>query len=86
MSAAADIQIFPRDGSVEDFVEEFLLKNLPCLFDASFTDHWRSRQLWVDAQGQPNLDYLSKEYGMSHPYKLFYEKGSYCVHCVCAIR
>lgn len=69
--SAASIQIFPKDGSVEQFVEEFLQKNVPCLFDASFTDHWRSRQLWVDPHGQPNLDYLSQKYGMSHVHSKF---------------
>ena len=55
---------FPAGGSFEYFVEEFLLNNRPCLFDESLTRQWPSRQLWVDDQGRPNLDYLSKEYGM----------------------
>ena len=70
--STAGIQIFPKEGSVEHFVEEFLLKNVPCLFDASFTDHWRSRQLWVDAHGQPNIDYLCKEYGMLYAKNLIF--------------
>ena len=63
--SAVGIEIFPRDGSVEHFVERFLLKNVPCLFDASFTAQWRCRELWVDASGRPDLDYLCRQYGVS---------------------
>lgn len=54
---------FPTGGSFEHFVEEFLVNNRPCLFDESLTRQWPSRQLWVDDQGRPNLDYLNKKYG-----------------------
>ena len=80
-ASSAAIQTFPKEGTVEHFVEEFMLKNLPCLFDASFTHEWPSRQLWVNTQGQPNLEYLNQEYGTTHLSEKLMEE-SHFVYCI----
>lgn len=60
---SSTIPVFPAGGSYEYFVEEFLLKNCPCIFEEALTRQWPSRRLWVDQFGQPNLHYLQQEYG-----------------------
>ena len=54
----------PNGGSFEYFVEQFLLKNRPCLFDEALTREWPARLQWVEPEGQPNLAYLNKHYGI----------------------
>ena len=63
-STNSSVTKFPKEGSFEYFVEDFLLKNRPCLFVEWFTSQWRARRLWVDQHGQPNLHYLRQRYGM----------------------
>ena len=45
------------------FVEEFLLKNEPCIFGESVTKNWKARRLWLGEGGRPDFDYLIKEFG-----------------------
>lgn len=44
------------------FVENFLLRNTPCLLEESFTSFWKSRKFWQQ-NGQPDLIYLDSEFG-----------------------
>lgn len=46
------------------FVEEFLLKNEPCIFGESVTMEWKARRLWQGEGGRPVFEYLLKEFGM----------------------
>ena len=51
------------------FVENFLLRNTPCLLDESFTSFWKSRKFWQQ-NGQPDLIYLDSEFGTYVWYKI----------------
>ena len=48
--------------SYNEFVENYLSKNCPCLFDENFTRNWRSRKEWI-TQGKPNFDFLKEAFG-----------------------
>lgn len=53
-----------RVGAIkyEEFFRDFLEANQLCIFSSELTQHWRSRQEWVE-DGKPNLDFLSNEFG-----------------------
>lgn len=61
---ARAVRRFPESGDYMTFVEEFLLKNEPCVFSEMTTRDWRARQQW-QKDGKPNLEYLDKEFGMA---------------------
>jgi hypothetical protein len=46
-----------------EFVENYLSKNLPCLLDERFTRNWKSRQEWI-CSGKPCFEFLRKSFGM----------------------
>lgn len=52
------------DTSYEYFYENFLLKNVPCIFEQKLTLNWRSRHEWVLPDGCPNLHYLRDAFGI----------------------
>ncbi|KAJ1733009.1 hypothetical protein LPJ61_001772 [Coemansia biformis] len=56
--------VIPRrdDISVEDFVREYLVPNLPVVLGPRFTDDWPARRLWV-ADGRPDFVRLASLYG-----------------------
>ena len=56
------LRYFPESGDYLTFVEEFLLKNEPCLFRETLTRGWRARREW-QRNGKPDLDYLASEFG-----------------------
>lgn len=56
------VRRFPDRGNFLTFVEEFLLRNEPCLFGEEATRGWRARALW-QKEGRPDLDYLAREFG-----------------------
>jgi len=62
--ASASIKRFPESGTFLMFVEEFLLKNEPCIFGESVTMEWKARRLWQGEGGRPDIEYLLKEFGM----------------------
>lgn len=45
------------------FMEEFLLKNEPCVFSEMTTRDWRARRQW-QKDGKPNMEYLDREFGI----------------------
>jgi hypothetical protein len=49
--------------SYEYFYNEFLVKNIICLFDKELTQNWKSRREWLTSNGRPNLDFLDKTFG-----------------------
>lgn len=59
---ARTIRRFPESGDYLTFVEEFLLKNEPCMFSEAVTRGWRARRDW-QRDGKPDLDYLATEFG-----------------------
>lgn len=60
---ARSVQYFPESGDYLTFVEEFLLRNEPCVFTETHTRDWRARRQWQTA-GKPNLETLSRDFGM----------------------
>lgn len=54
-----------RVGAIkyEEFFRDFLEANKVCIFSSELTEHWRSRKEWVTADGKPNLEFLSNEFG-----------------------
>ena len=56
------VRYFPESGDYLTFVEEFLLKNEPCVFLEAVTNGWRARREW-QRDGKPDLEYLAKEFG-----------------------
>ncbi len=61
-SKAETVRRFPECGSFLAFVEDFLLRNEPCLFGEKATQGWKARALWQN-EGRPDLDYLTQEFG-----------------------
>ena len=61
-SMARTVRYFPESGDYLTFVEEFLLRNQPCVFAEIHTRDWRARQRWQTA-GKPNLETLSRDFG-----------------------
>ncbi|KAH7710503.1 Protein JMJD-4 a [Aphelenchoides avenae] len=51
------------DTTLPDFFVDHYLKNAPAVFPAEFTQHWLSRDKWVDSDGKPNWDYLEEHHG-----------------------
>ncbi|XP_028392950.1 2-oxoglutarate and iron-dependent oxygenase JMJD4-like isoform X2 [Dendronephthya gigantea] len=45
----------------QEFVQKYLLGNLPCLLDERFTRNWKSRQEWV-CDGKPNFEFLRESF------------------------
>ncbi|KAL7294061.1 hypothetical protein TKK_0012099 [Trichogramma kaykai] len=54
------IEIAPK--SYNEFFENFLLPNKPCVFDAQITTNWPSRNDWKN-NDEPNFDYLKLQFG-----------------------
>ena len=63
------VRYFPESGDYLTFVEEFLLKNEPCVFREAVTSGWRARREW-QRDGKPDLEYLAKEFGEQIKYTL----------------
>ena len=57
------VQYFPEGGTYQQFIEQHLLKNEPCMFGEWSTRGWAARTLWVMPDGSPNFSYLAKEFG-----------------------
>ena len=60
----ASIDHIEEQVSYEDFFRDYLLPNHPCILGQFVTETWNSRQEWVSPDGTPNLDFLSKNFGM----------------------
>lgn len=58
------IRNFPESGDYLTFIEEFLMKNEPCVFPEVVTREWRARQEW-QSDGIPDIDYLTTQFGSS---------------------
>ncbi|KAF4520585.1 hypothetical protein B566_EDAN005996, partial [Ephemera danica] len=58
------VPIVKKDISYEEFFEQFLVGNQPCIFESDFTSHWKSRKEWVlQDSGMPNFEFLSNTFG-----------------------
>lgn len=57
------VPYFPEGGSYQQFIEQHLLSNQPCLFGEWATRNWGARKDWVLKDGLPNLDYFRNEFG-----------------------
>lgn len=44
--------------SYDTFFTTYLLSNYPCIFNQSYTSHWRSRKDWCMPDGTPNFEFL----------------------------
>ena len=49
--------------SYDNFFNNHLLPNSPCLLDGCFTKDWRARIEWVNSKGTPDLEYLTENFG-----------------------
>ena len=57
------VRYFPASSAdYLTFVEEFLLRNEPCLFPETVTRDWRARQEW-QKDGTPDIDFLAAQFG-----------------------
>lgn len=56
------------DGSYEEFFQQFLLTNTPCIIPNA-AKYWKCSSLWVK-DDKPNIDYLNSIYGMFALYDL----------------
>lgn len=57
------MEYFPQEGTCEEFIQCYLLRNEPCVFGEWATKSWKARKLWVKEDGTPNFDYLISEFG-----------------------
>ena len=58
------MRYFPEGGSYQEFIEDHLLKNEPCLFGEWATRSWGAKSRWVNKENDsPNFKYLSEEFG-----------------------
>ncbi|XP_060064308.1 2-oxoglutarate and iron-dependent oxygenase JMJD4-like [Ylistrum balloti] len=57
-------RISPADITYDDFFQQYLLQNRPCIFSSELTQGWFSRRDWVDkATGKPDLTFLKEQFG-----------------------
>lgn len=57
------MDILPPDESYQTFIEQYLMKNEPCLLGEWATRSWGARKKWVNEDGSPNFSYLCEKYG-----------------------
>ena len=62
MAAGSVVERFPESGDYLTFLEEFLLRNQPCVFSETHTRGWKARQRWQTA-GKPELKTLYRDFG-----------------------
>lgn len=58
------VAYFPTGGTYQEFVEQCLLKNKPCLLGDWATRSWGAREKWIKQDGSPNFTYLCENYGL----------------------
>ncbi|CAH2281851.1 Hypothetical predicted protein [Pelobates cultripes] len=53
----------PDSFSYNNFFQNYLVTNNPCLFSAKFTENWGSRKDWVTDSNSPNWHHLLQNFG-----------------------
>ena len=65
------VHYFPEGGTYQQFIEQHLLGNEPCMFGEWVSKRWAARTHWVMQDGSPNFNYLAKQYGTGAWYILY---------------